>query len=120
MPIEPALISRIRDSNLIKRCINFALKGDVKKEIHSFNTSFRASYKQGDLEISFADGLNFQGYGYLRVQNRGTTVFDASVNYADCDGRTDFIRCVTPPLKLSRPFEIGIYIPGNWEERLIA
>lgn len=106
------IIRKIKKSNLIGRCIKFAKRGKIEQEEHAFNTSYHAKNSIGNLEVIFADGVNYQGDGYIIVNYGEETVFDASVNY----NAKNPINHKTPPLNITREFAILRYIPGNWED----
>lgn len=105
-------INKIKDSNLIGRCITAAERGNIEKEIHEYNTSYHAKNRIGNLEIIFADGVNFQGDGYIIVKSNKETVFTASTSFA----QSPTITFTTPPLNMERSFVIEKYHPGDWEK----
>ncbi|MGV8152654.1 MAG: hypothetical protein ACP5OG_06230 [Candidatus Nanoarchaeia archaeon] len=112
---DKSILDAIKKSNLIGRCIRFAKKGNIEQEVHDCYTSYYAQNSLKELKISFGDGLNYQGYGYLNVRYKDEDVFDSYIDpfldYPCVDNKC-------PPLNIERGFIITKYLPGKWE-RLI-
>ncbi len=106
--------SRKVKPSLLKKLISISELGNIKKEIHSFHTSYITSNDIGNLHINFADGRSELGDGHIIVHSKGKLVLRADVSYDDKEG----VRVITPPLNVSRSFLVEEYIPGAWEEQV--
>ncbi|MDD5192117.1 MAG: hypothetical protein PHH54_01180 [Candidatus Nanoarchaeia archaeon] len=92
-------LEKIRESNLIGRCIKFAEQGRVTREVYAWHTHYHASNSRGKLRVTFNDGVNSQGGGDIKVNYNKENVF-----YASVDPLANFV--------------VIKYIPGEWENCL--
>ena len=102
---DQEILDRLRKSDLINKCINFAKEyGETTSKVFSFHTRINASYQIGNLEINSEEGSNSQGNGFMTVTSKGETVLSASINYG------------VKEENWVNGYGINVYNPGKWED----